>query len=240
MNSGTVSVTVRVAPLTFILLCMITFVLQREHGENTLLRRFQTFFHQESSTAESHAETLNSNPFQLRLNSKYVLSRYLRHQPEYGPFHNALAVVFQETPRDEPLLLTLDASKKTLRFHSLVATTKSDAQQLWVISNGNYAVGVGEAPDGASQSEFEINEEGHLTFNGEEKWGYCHITETRAIALYWFGDENVPIPKGCVSDVILTRADYDFPAIDEPEETPMKRRVKRRFDNLLQGGEIMA
>ena len=230
MSANTVSVSLRVGTLALVLICMIAFVAQRQEGENTLFRRFLSFTNQGSSI-ESQSQILNTNPFQIKLNSRHLLSRYLRHQPEYGPFHNALAVVFQETPRDEPLLLTID-SHKTMRFHSLAATTTSDAQQLWIIPTGNYAVGVGEAPDAARRAEFEINDDGHLIFNGEEKWGYCRMPETRGIALYWFGDDSIPIPKGCVANVTLIRADYNFPEMEE-DVTP----VKRRFDKLLTVGK---
>ena len=233
MSASNLSVTLRVGTLALVLVCMGIFVIQRQHGENTLFRRFLPFLSFTNQDHLSQYQTLsNSHPFQIKHNSKHILSRYLRHQPEYGPFHNALAVVFQETPLDEPLLLTLDPFKKTLRFHSLAATRTSEAQQLWIIPHGNYAVGVGEPPAGASPSGFEIDKKGHLTFNGEENWGYCRIPETRGVALYWFGDEDIPIPKGCVSDVILTRADYDFPMIEEGE--PTKRRVKRRFHSVQQ------
>ena len=234
MSASNVSVSLRVGTLAIVLICMIGYALQRQHGENTLLPRWLSFKSQDLSTDWGFQDTIsNPHPFQIKLNSKYLLSRYLRHQPEYGPFYNAVAVVFQETPRDEPLLLTIDSNEKTLRFHSLSSTKLTSAQQIWVIPNGNYAVGVGEPPAGASRTEFEINDIGHLTFDGEEKWGYCVMPETRAVALYWFGDESIPIPKGCVSNVVLTRADYDFPIIEE-EEVPLKRRVKRRFDTIKQ------
>jgi hypothetical protein len=164
-------------------------------------------------------------PFQLQLNSKHVLSRYMRHQPEYGPFQNALAVVLEETLRDEPLLLTLNPDDRTLKFHSLAAAAP---QPLWIIPNGNHAVGVGKPPADGDYEEFGITEDGRLTFGGRERWGYCQIPDTRALALYWFGDDTAVIPERCVRHVQLMRGDYNFPSIEE-EDQIAARRVKRRL-----------
>jgi hypothetical protein len=213
---------------------MSIFLLHHERKENALLPRFLSASNREPSSSQQSRLLLSSSPshpFQIKLNSKYVLSRYLRRQPEYGPFSHALAVVFSETIKDEPLLLTTDSVDHTLRFHSLSSTSSASAHQIWIVANGNYAVGVGEPPVGASHSEFHISDDGRLTFNGQERWGYCHIPEARGVALYWFGDDSIPLPKGCVGDVILTRADYDFPSIEEEDQQfkRTKRRVPRRF-----------
>lgn len=234
MSANSVSLSLRVGFLVITLICLVGLLARHDHQEHSLLPRFLSLTLQKGASFQTQTQQqqqviTQSHPFQIKLNNKYVLSRYLRHQPEYGPFHNALAVVFSETIKDEPLLLTTDNIEHTMRFHSLSSTSQSLAQELWIIPNGNYAAGVGEAPAGASKHDFVITEDGRLTFNGEEKWGYCHIPETRGVALYWFGDETIPVPKGCVSDVKLTRADYDFPAIEEQDQ-PLKRRVKRRFE----------
>jgi hypothetical protein len=183
---------------------------------------------------ESHQIILLNQPFQLKLNAKHVLSRYMRHQPEYGPFQTALAVVLSETTRDEPLLLTLNHDEHTLHFHSLAS---SSARQIWVVPNGNYAVGVGEPPAGGKFEEFDVTEDGRLTFNGEERWGYCPIPDTRALALYWFGDESVAVPKGCVERIQLTREDYDFPSIEEDDELP-QRRLKAREERATRSAAV--
>jgi hypothetical protein len=233
MTASSISIYLRVGGLAVLLICMSVFLVHHGPKANTLIPRFLSFQNQEPSFPQTPSQTSlsTSHPFQIKLNSKYVLSRYLRRQPEYGPFAHALAVVFSETIKDEPLLLTTDSDQHTLRFHSLSSSSSSSAQQIWIVANGNYAVGVGEPPAGASRAEFHISDEGRLTFNGQEKWGYCHIPETRGVALYWFGDDSIPVPKGCVADVILTRADYDFPTIEELDQQfeQAKRRVKRRF-----------
>jgi hypothetical protein len=149
----------------------------------------------------------------------------MRHQPEYGPFQNALAVVLEETLRDEPLLLTLNPDDRTLKFHSLAAAAP---QPLWIIPNGNHAVGVGKPPADGDYEEFGITEDGRLTFGGRERWGYCQIPDTRALALYWFGDDTAVIPERCVRHVQLMRGDYNFPSIEE-EDQIAARRVKRRL-----------
>ena len=235
MSASSVAVSLRVGFLIITLICFIGLVVRHDHQEHPLLPRFFSLLNQKPTAAfqtqmQPQQQILTqSHPFQIKLNNKYLLSRYLRRQPEYGTFHNALAVVFSETIKDEPLLLTTDTIEHTMRFHSLSSLAQSSSQEIWVIPNGNYAVGVGEAPIGASNHDFVVTEDGRLTFNGEEKWGYCRIPETRGVALYWFGDDSIPVPKGCVSDVILTRADYDFPALEEQDQV-LKRRVKRRFE----------
>jgi hypothetical protein len=234
MSASSVAVSLRVGFLVITLICLVGLFVRHDHAEHPLLPQFLSFSTQRAASFQTQLQPQQqgiapSHPFQIKLNNNYVLSRYLRRQPEYGPFHNALAVVFSETIKDEPLLLTTDSIEHTMRFHSLSSISRSSAQQIWIIPNGNYAVGVGHTPEGASNHDFEITEDGRLTFNGEEKWGYCHIPETRGVALYWFGDDSIPVPKGCVSDVKLTRADYDFPAIEEQDQ-PVRRRVKRRFE----------
>src|SRR5579859_267623 len=234
MSPSSVAVPLRVGFLIITLICLIGLLMQHNHQKHPLLPRFLSIQDQKPVSFQMQWQPpqqllTQSHPFQIKLNNQYVLSRYLRRQPEYGPLHNALAVVFSETIKDEPLLLTTYSVKHTMRFHSLSSTSQSSAQDIWIVPNGNYAVGVGDAPTGASNHDFLITEDGRLTFNGEEKWGYCHIPETRGIALYWFGDDSMPVPRGCISDVKLTRADYDFPAIEE-QDKPLKRRVKRRFE----------
>lgn len=234
MSASSIALSLRVGFLIITLICLVGLLLRHDHEEHPLLPRFLSLSNQKPAAFQTQLQAqqkifTQSHPFQIKLNNKYVLSRYLRRQPEYGPFHTAQAVVFSETIKDEPLLLTTDTIEHTMRFHSLSYISQSSAQQIWIIPNGNYAVGVGEAPAGASNQDYVITDDGRLTFNGEEKWGYCHIPETRGVALYWFGDDTIPVPKGCVSDVKLTRADYDFPAIEEHDQ-PLKRRIKRRFE----------
>jgi len=179
------------------------------------------------------------NAFQVQLNSMHTLARYLRRQPQYRPFHRALAVVFEEKERHEPLLLTIDPNKRTLQFHSESSASSSSAQQIWVIPGGNHAVGVGEPSAGASLSPFEISPEGRLTFNGEEKWGYCWIPETRAVALYWFGDHSRSIPSGCFSPVQLTRIDYEFPIIEEEPQQLLGLGAKGKLLHWPSSHEVM-
>jgi hypothetical protein len=235
MSSSAVSFTLRVAAIAFVVVCLTIFFLPCGHKDipfqfASKLLDLTNLSSQRPVTAESVPPTSRYHPFQIKLNDQFTLARYLRHQPENGQFQNALAVVFEETIKDEPLLLTHDPVYHTVQFHSIVSSSSS-SKKLWVIPDGNYAVGVGDAPPGATSAGFRIESDGRLTFNREERWGYCFIPETRGVALYWFGDDTATIPKGCVSDVQLARADYQFPMIEERGQV-MMRWAKRRFDSM--------
>src|SRR5579859_6962892 len=110
MSASSVAVSIRIA-LFALLLLGATFLVARHPDEvqNILPRILKSLSIQNTLTGHGSPQQVMSQPqpFQLRLNDKYLVSRYLRHQPEYGASHNALTVVFSETEEDEPLLFTI-------------------------------------------------------------------------------------------------------------------------------------
>src|ERR1700738_1148195 len=138
-SKSSISMTVRVAALTAALICVTLFFVRHELEQFPTPRFLTPKIQQPKATQVQFQEASSqSPPFQLKLNSKYALSRYMRHQPEFGPFKDALAIVTSETSQDEPLLLTLNFNDHSLRFHSLAS---SSAQQISIVPHGNYPVG---------------------------------------------------------------------------------------------------
>src|SRR5438270_13269355 len=133
MSSSSVAVSLRIGFLVITLICLTGLLMRHNHQEHPLLPRFLSIQNQKPASFQTQLQPpqqllTQSHPFQIKLNNQYVLSRYLRRQPEYGPFHNALAVVFSETIKDEPVLLTMDTVEHTMRFHSLSSISQSAAQ----------------------------------------------------------------------------------------------------------------
>src|SRR5271169_6339855 len=166
LNANRFALSIRHVLLSIFSICFLFYVVWPTLQHSTLLPQILGFNTKQDLSSNSvmiiHSK---APPFQIRINSERTLARYLRHRGE-GATRDVLVVVFEETSRDEPLLLTLDADEHTLRFHSVASTHSSAAQQIWIAPNENSVIRVGDLSDGASYAPFDLTSDGRLTFNG--------------------------------------------------------------------------